>query len=76
MEVETPLIPTTLNIGDIVMAKCVENKKVQIENHPYLVQLVVDRVIDSTSLLGKEFSVEVRQISQQGKLCQVKYIRE
>lgn len=58
------------------MAKCVDNKKVQIENHPYLIQLAVDPVIDSVSLIGAEFAVRVKQISNRGRFCQVKCIRE
>lgn len=75
-QTEGPIVPTPLQIGDVVMAKCVDNKKVQIENHPYFIQLVVDPVIDSVSLIGTEFAVTVQQISKKGKLCQVEYIRE
>ena len=71
--------PTALAKDDILCAKCIDNKKVIIENHPYEIQMTIPKDYDlkygSFSLIGKNVQVRVKQISKAGKIAQVEFIK-
>lgn len=64
--------PATLQLGDVVLAKCVKPKFVEIEGCNYEIQLVVPKGNDPKDFVGKTLRVEIAQISKLGKICQVK----
>lgn len=70
------ILPTTLKIGDIVKAKCVNLKIVRIENHSYDIQLIAKTVDNPFDLVEQEFNVKIKQISKAGKIIQVEYFDE
>lgn len=78
IECEEPkdILPTTLKIGDIVKAKCVNLKIVRIENHSYDIQLIAKTVDNPFDLVEQEFNVKIKQISKAGKIIQVEYFDE
>jgi hypothetical protein len=65
--------PTKLHKCDVVDALCVAPKVVNIPEHDYNIQLVIPKEsgIDAKSIIGKNISVVVKQISTNGKVCQV-----
>ena len=65
------IIPTNLKIGDVVPAKCIDIKKVRIDNHPYDIQLVISKGNSAESFLHRTFDVSIKQISKSGKIIQV-----
>lgn len=76
IEYEDPkdILPTTLKIGDIVEAMCIEKKVVRIKKHPYNIQLVINNLDNPYDLVNLKVKVKVKQISKVGKISQVEYI--
>lgn len=72
-EIQT-ITPTTLQIGDIVDAKCIEKKRVSIEGCNYDIQLIVSKAENPEELINKQLRVKVKQISKSGKIIQVDYL--
>lgn len=68
------IIPTDLKIDIVVPAHCIKNKIVRLEDSGYDIQLVVPKIVDSTSLINKHIKVRIKQISKTGKICQVEYV--
>lgn len=66
------IIPTNLKIGEIVSAKCTDIKKVRIDDYPYDIQLVIPKGDSAEFFLHKTFNVSISQISNAGKIIQVK----
>ncbi len=69
-----PIVPTTLKKGEVVNAQCIKTKMVRIANHEYDIQLVVPKHKDPKSLIGKEVKISIVQISNSGKIVQVKLV--
>lgn len=67
---------TALKRGECAKAHCHEKKKVRIDGCPYDIQLVVRKGFDANELVGKHLQVEVKQISNTGKIVQVDFIKE
>jgi CRISPR-associated protein (TIGR03986 family) len=67
--------PATLQLGDVVLAKCVKPKFVEIEGCNYEIQLVVPKGDKPEKYVGQSVNVEIAQISKIGKICQVKLIK-
>ena len=65
------IIPTNLKIGDVVRAKCIDIKKVRIDDYPYDIQLVIPKGVSVESFLHSTFNVSIKQISKNGKIIQV-----
>lgn len=63
--------PASLRIGDVVWAKCVKPKVVELEGCNYEIQLVVPRGKDPRNYMGKNVTVNIKQISKSGKIIQV-----
>lgn len=72
-EIQT-ITPTTLQIGDIVEAKCIDKKIVSIEGYNYNIQLIVSKAENTEELINKQLRVKVKQISKAGKIIQVDYL--
>ena len=68
-------IPTTMKVGNKVMAECIASKKVKIADYNYEIQLVLPKFEDANQYIGKSFEVEIVQISKVGKISQVKVSR-
>lgn len=60
---------------DIVSAKCIKSKIVEIEGCNYEIQLVVPKGDKPEKYVGQSVNVEIAQISKIGKICQVKLIK-
>ena len=66
------IIPTNLKIEDVVLAKCIDIKKVHIGDYPYDIQLVIPKGDSAEFFLHRTFNVSIKQISKDGKIIQVK----
>jgi len=71
-EEDMKFIPTTMKVGNKVMAECIASKKVKIADNNYEIQLVLPKFEDANQYIGKSFEVEIVQISKAGKISQVK----